>query len=272
MGAKTLSERLGMSEKEAQEIIDSFYEGFEGVKQFTKESQEMAEKYGYVTDIFGRRRHLPDATLPKFEVNSKEDTAQFNPFLGCEDRVDKSKELLINQYTQKLNKAKWKNDIDKIKKDAERDGLEVKNNGGFISRALRQTLNSRIQGTAASMTKLAMIMLDNDERLKKLGFRLLCTVHDEVFGECPTENAEECSKLVSEVMIKAAKVKCGAVKWKCDGYSVSRWYIDELMSKVQEDYEKIGFEEVCKKYSHISEDALRKFCDGTYDQINDDKI
>lgn len=282
MGPSTLAERLGLSIEESNKIINSFYDNFKGVKKFTEESQKMAHDLGYVTDIFGRRRHLDDATLEPFEVTSKNDVEEFNPFLGVKHRVNKNTLAKIESYKKKLNDAKYKGEVEKIKKEAETKGLIVKNNGGFISRALRQTLNARIQGTAASMTKLAMIKLDNDEKLKKLGFRLLVTVHDEVFGECPIANAEEVTKRVSELMVEAAKVKCNIVPWKCDGYTVSRWYLDELASKVQDDYndliyknnlsEEDALEKVKENYSHIKGTTIESFIKEDYNFIENNEI
>ena len=282
MGPSTLAERLGLSLEESSKIINLFYENFEGVNKFTKESQKMARELGYVTDIFGRRRHLDDALLEQYEVIYKEGTEKFNPFIGVENRVDKNTLSKIELYKRRLKNSRYRAEIEKIKKEAEKEGFSIKNNGGFISRALRQTLNARIQGTAASMTKLAMIKLDNDEELKNLGFRLLVTVHDEVFGECPIVNAEKVSKRVSALMIEAAKVKCGIVPWKCDGYIVSRWYLDELASKICDDYNdlinKDGFskeealQQIKENYSHIKEHVVESFIKENYNFIENNEI
>ena len=52
-----------------------------------------------------------------------------------------------------------------------------------------------------------MVAIDKDERLKDLGFQLLLTIHDEVIGQCPSENAEEVSKIIPEIMVKVGKDK-----------------------------------------------------------------
>ena len=43
--------------------------------------------------------------------------------------------------------------------------------------------------SAADVTKKAMIAIANDKELQDLGFELELTIHDEVIGECPIENA-----------------------------------------------------------------------------------
>jgi len=68
-----------------------------------------------------------------------------------------------------------------------------------------------------------MIKLNNNEELKKLGFRLLVPVHDEVIAECPIENAKQCSKLLAETMSKAAE-SILEMPIKCDVEISKAWY------------------------------------------------
>ena len=239
MGSSTLAERMSLSKEEAGKIIEDFYKGFPGVKKLTDDSQQMLRTKGYVTDMFGRRRHIPDAMLPKYELTMSGGNNLFNPLLHSINQLDDKSEKLIAKYRDELEKATWKKDKDLIIAQAKKDGITVKDNSGFVSRALRQCLNARIQGTAASMTKLAMIMVHNDKELNDLGFKLLVTVHDEMFGECPTENSERCGKRLCEVMIEAAKVRCGIVPWKCDPYTVKHWYADNLSAVVLKDFNKL---------------------------------
>ena len=105
--------------------------------------------------------------------------------------------------------------------------LWIDDNFKKISQAYRQIVNSRIQGSAADLTKLAMIELDKNERLKNLGFRLLIPVHDEVIAECPLENAKECSELLAQTMSKAAE-RLLEMPIKCDVVLSYEWYGEEL--------------------------------------------
>lgn len=54
----------------------------------------------------------------------------------------------------------------------------------------RAAINTPIQGGAADIMTLAMIKLHGSAELKKMGFRLLLQVHDEVMLEGPREHAE----------------------------------------------------------------------------------
>lgn len=261
MGANTLAERMNLSVQEANKIIEDFYLGFPGVKKLTEASQQMLREKGYVTDMFGRRRHIPDAMLPKYELTMSGGNNLFNPLLHSINQLDDKSEKLIAKYRDELEKATWKKDKDLIIAQAKKDGVTVKDNGGFINRALRQCLNARIQGTAASMTKLAMIMIHNDKELNNLGFKLLVTVHDEVFGECPTENSELAAKRLCEVMVEAAKIRCSAVPWKCDPYILKHWYADELSAEVLKDFNKChDIEKIKDKYSAINPKYVEMMC------------
>ena len=266
MGATTLAERMNLSREESDKIIEDFYKGFPGVDKLTKDSQEMLKKKGYVTDMFGRRRHIPDAQLPEYEIKADKNNYDFNPLLGTPKHVDEKTAALISSYRKKMENARWKKDKDRIIMRAKKDGISIKNNGGFINRALRQCLNARIQGTARSMTKLAMIMIHNDKELNDLGFKLLVTVHDEVFGMAPTINSERAGQRLCEVMVEAAKVKCGSVAWKCDPYVVKRWYLDEFSAEVLKDYNKSkDLDKIKEKYSAINPKFIEMMCKEEFD-------
>ena len=60
----------------------------------------------------------------------------------------------MKEYENKLSKIKGRKQYDAIKNEALGNGIEIINNGGFISQAQRQCVNARIQGSAASMTKI----------------------------------------------------------------------------------------------------------------------
>lgn len=47
--------------QEAQELIDSYFEKFPGVRQFMLDSHEQVKKQGWVTSLMGRKRRIPAA-------------------------------------------------------------------------------------------------------------------------------------------------------------------------------------------------------------------
>lgn len=60
MGAFSLADNLGISRKEAKEIIDRYFTRFKNVKEYMSDVVEDAKEKGYVESIFGRRRYIPE--------------------------------------------------------------------------------------------------------------------------------------------------------------------------------------------------------------------
>lgn len=64
----------------------------------------------------------------------------------------------------------------------------------------RLSVNSAIQGTAGDITINAQIRVQQEERLKELGAKMLIQVHDELVFECPEENCEEAITIIKHLM------------------------------------------------------------------------
>jgi DNA polymerase-1 len=64
----------------------------------------------------------------------------------------------------------------------------------------RVALNMPIQGTAADIIKLAMVRVDERLRREGLQGRLILQVHDELIVECPENEKEQVSSLLTEEM------------------------------------------------------------------------
>lgn len=270
-GVNSVAEQTGQTLEEAKKTIDGFYDGFPNVRKWIDETNAFAEKYGYVETLWGRRRRLTDLLLESYEVTCEQSSNQ-NTNLLFEDVADVSIEDTnkIEYYKDLLKNCKSFQDRENIKKRAAAEGVKIKDNGGFIAQARRQCVNARIQGSAADMSKRAMIAIYNNQRLRELGFKMLFLVHDEIAGECPKENAEEVSKLLSQLMIQSAKPEC-SVKMKCDTYQVSRWYEDDFSDLVYSEYldlvkenPETAWDRIKEIHSEIDDKYLREMCDGTY--------
>lgn len=83
-------------------------------------------------------------------------------------------------------------------------------------------MKNRGKTSAGDQSKVAMINCYNNEELKKLGFKLVIVVHDELIAECPKENAKRCGELMSTIMAEAAKEVC-KVPFRCDVAVMNRW-------------------------------------------------
>lgn len=62
-GATAIGEQFNKSADWAQQLIDNFYKSFPKINQYRLKIENMAETYGYVTTITGRKRRLPDMQL-----------------------------------------------------------------------------------------------------------------------------------------------------------------------------------------------------------------
>ena len=201
-------------------------------------NKKKAREEGYVEDLWGRRRRLPDASLPKYEFSLIDDDPEFNPLLDTNPRVKSVDKKLVEYYTKVLDKAKSQEERSKIIKQAERNNsIKIVSNTGFIAQAERQAINAPIQGGSATMTKLAMRNMYRDKELNDLDFHLLIPVHDEIIAEAPLWNIDRAVKRMAEIMVHAGEPEC-EVKMKCDGDSFKSWYYDVFSAHVKEDYEK----------------------------------
>lgn len=219
----SIGEQLGVSTKEAQKIYDSVLKAFPQLAKFIDESQTMAKEKGYVTTAWGRRRHLVNMQMDRYEFTN----LNFDPLAFGEDQSNDVSESVKKQYTQKLDKAfGWKRK-NEIIQHAYNSGIKIKDNTGFVAQAERQCVNARVQGSAADMVKLAMIHINNDQKMKDLDFHLLLQVHDEVIGECPEKNVVEAKERLSELM-KQAPSKLIKLPFRCDCEVTRNWYGEEV--------------------------------------------
>ncbi len=78
------------------------------------------------------------------------------------------------------------------------------NQRGF---AERTAVNTPLQGTAADLIKLAMIVIDRQLREEKLRTRMVLQVHDELLFEVPEEETERVTALVRTAMEGVVKLR-----------------------------------------------------------------
>ena len=238
-GTASVADQIHATVEEAQQIVDDFFNAYPAIKQFTEEIQEKAKKNGYTETAWGRRRYLTHIQDEKYEFHYNDKRpVDFNPlFTAKSDIHEEVSQEIKDKYIEKLEKANSyrKN---KIIEEAKEEGIDIVNNQGYIAEALRQCVNSTIQGSAADMSKRAMILIGQNEELKELGFKMKFPVHDEIIAECPFENRVRCGELLSELMIQAGAEKI-SVPMKCDTEFFFYWYgpdvsgVDDEISMAQ---------------------------------------
>ena len=70
--------------------------------------------------------------------------------------------------------------------------------------AKRIAMNAPIQGTAADITKIAMVKIEERIKKEKLNAKILLQVHDEIIVECNNNIKEKVANILKEEMEKAA--------------------------------------------------------------------
>ena len=176
MGISSLARDIGKTISETKEIYERFFSMCPGIKPFREERLKIALEHGYVETILGRKRRLSALHLPDFECEDKE--------------IEKFLNTATNRYA-----------IDKLIEDARAQGIQIIDRRAQKAYETRQVVNSAVQGSAADMTKLAIIVANRDEQLQKLGCKILMQIHDEIVAEFPEEHAEEGGKRLAEIMM-----------------------------------------------------------------------
>jgi DNA polymerase I-like protein with 3'-5' exonuclease and polymerase domains len=176
----TIAVDLGITPEEGTLFYNSYMDGFPGLLDNFKKTQELAYKRGWIEldPYTGMRFFYPD--FLKIQELNKEAMSYFP-----EDYKKLSKE---EQKSFKENLYKDKPFIKDLWKDW----------GKYRSKLARAALNYRIQGFGARLTKLAVLELEEDNYSLDEG--LLLIVHDELVEEFLIENAENRSKITEKSM------------------------------------------------------------------------
>ena len=225
-GDDSVAEDLKISLERAKQLHQNLYKRFPEILVFEKESVEMAREYGYVDTICGRKCRIPDMLLDDYDFEWI-DAPKSDDVLDFEGEVNNEvPDEICDKYWNKLHK-KYAKKREIFEEANKKDGIWIIDNTFKISEATRKCVNSRIQGSAADLTKRAMAEVLKSSRLTELGFMLLIQVHDELIGECPEENVKECSKVLAEVMSKAAEDLLG-MPFSCDAEITREWYGESI--------------------------------------------
>ena len=210
-GVASIAEQMGCDMKEAQKVVDDFFNGFPKIKTWVSDTQEFAKNNGYVEDLWGRRRRLPDIQLPKFEVKFKDpkmnSDSNFNPLLGSKGLIQKVIPPIIDQYKKKLEGCNGRKAVQEVIAKGSAEGLSIRDNSGFIAQAERQCVNARVQGAAASMTKIAMVRVAQRFEQENLKSKIILQVHDELIFNVLKEEQEEVTNIVKTIMENTYKLK-----------------------------------------------------------------
>lgn len=200
MGVTSLAADIHKTVAETKEIYAKFFEKCPRIKEFRQEQLEFAKKNGYVETVLGRKRyfkalHLPDLSCDVPEV------------------LETAKKIRSDSVMQRLIEDCRKEGITLIDRRKQK-GFEV-----------RQVVNSIIQGSAADMTKLAMLEASRNKQLQELGCKLVLQIHDEIIAEFPDETAEEGGNILAKLMVDVGSDLIG-INMLCEPSLMKAWKKD----------------------------------------------
>ncbi|MDF2010247.1 DNA polymerase [Priestia megaterium] len=198
MGSFTLSESIQDSVEVAEQLIQDFYDSYPAVKKFVEDTHALAEEQQFVETMFGRKRRFPNHK--PVAVRYKKVEAKIKKMLGYVPT-----NIWDSPLPYKTKKAFW---------DVAKEYHDVN----------RRSVNTRIQGTAADIMKMAMVAVS--KVCKQHGYKILATVHDEILFEVPEDITEEAVKELEDAMIGVVQLD---VPIKCDTDFMYRW--GEIVSK-----------------------------------------
>ena len=232
----SLAERLGITPDEAHKLIEEDYFGAAPVlKAWIDATHEFVQAEGYVCNIFGRRRHLPEARTPippSVRGPSYEDRPKcyrkdgpYPKWLGIplEDIYPMSREDLRGHLMFKKNNT--------YQGCAECRYLypcvinhEVMRAQSIVNRALRQSVNSPIQGSAVDMASLALVQIQREIQRAELKAAPILHIHDELVVYSHVSCVEQVSKLMDWCMTDwLREVTNFKVPLSVDTEIVARW-------------------------------------------------
>lgn len=226
-GEKSIAEQLGCTIDKAKVIKNDIYKDFPAIKKFEDESLKMAKEKGYVTTLWGRKRRLPEIRLPKFEFFYLPDGVEAYDYDKIFKEENRIPSIESEKYNKQLLNMTYYKEKDRLIQKLKEQRIIVKNNESKIADATRQVINSRVQGSSADMSKLAMISVNTDDDIKLLKGQVIIPVHDELILQTPLRNARVVKELFRYDMEHAAEDRL-TIPIKTDITVSSKWYGKEL--------------------------------------------
>ena len=100
-----LAKSIGISNAEAQDFIDKYFEHYPKVKQYMEDKKQFVAENGYVETMFGRKRYLASELLsPNFQIREFAQRAAINqPLQGSAADLIKMAMIEIDKQLEKQN-------------------------------------------------------------------------------------------------------------------------------------------------------------------------
>ncbi len=204
MGAYTLSGSINSTVEEAEALIADFFATYPSVKKFVEDTHEEAARQEFVETMFGRKRRF---------VGHRQAAKRYKDI--CE-RINACVGYKVENYRKALREDRKRDYSERlIPYPVAKAFYEI---AGDIGAVERRSVNTKIQGSAADIMKMAMIKIY--ELCLKYGYKILATVHDEVLIEVPEDISEERVTELESAMLGVVSLK---VPMKVDTEFMYRW-------------------------------------------------
>ncbi|MEC9291983.1 MAG: DNA polymerase I [Pseudomonadota bacterium] len=127
MGAHSLARQVGVSNKEAAQYIQNYFERYSGIKDYIEGQQEFARENGYVETLMGRRLWLPNINASNGMLKSGAERVAINAPLqgGNADLIKKAMIQIHAKYLGSIDVRMLLQVHDELIFEIKEDVLEV---------------------------------------------------------------------------------------------------------------------------------------------------
>ena len=199
MGKAKLQAELGLNtKKEAEDLFNKYHDSVPFVKDLMQATTRASEDSGYIKTLLGRR-----CRFNKWEIN------KYNPGVlnKAMTKVEAEEASMEDQFKTEKERQKYKLELGEITEEEIKNKIRPRIKRAYTYKAL----NKLIQGSAADMTKKAMLDLYNEKIIPHI------QIHDEL--DISVESKEQANKII-DIMQEAVTLK---VPNKVDYESGKNW-------------------------------------------------
>ena len=182
----------------AGEKIQAYFETFPGVHQYMQVVPEMCRELMEWSESFNGEVRKPRSRPVDDNNQPIDDGLKYDWDFGSEDsaswRPGQPQPLTRTGHEKKFGYVRTLCGRYRRLEDINHSNYR------FKSEAERQAVNTTIQGSAADITKGAMLRIERNKELNLMGAEMLNQVHDELILQVPEENADAALPIVLECM------------------------------------------------------------------------
>lgn len=172
MEAYALGMTLGISQKEAEVLVEGYLNGFPQLKQWRINSRKQVKEHGFIKNKVGRIRHLPKV------------------------------KAIYDKYGDQIMDWKFRKDLsDRYGKDAVLQVYRDYRNG------LNNCLNYQLQSLAAAVVNRAAVQINRKLKELKIDGRVQAQVHDQLIINVPEDQAAFVAPIIKEIMENTTKLE-----------------------------------------------------------------